>query len=359
MTGHLVKFEWQVSDRGHSFMPARFSGGLRFSKGGFLWGDGYRENEGRFDPDIVMPFLFPAECLDLGHAVSSDPNLYYERMPSSLGLQRKSTYDPFQAAPTLYREFSELNLDTPIPEILAFANKWGTLGGDASVEVHVVDDSWAPISDKKFLWAEALGRWLDEIAEMRVAVEIWDMIRLKNHDALHDLIHWEDGKIFWSHEVGDKVSDVVNDEDCFWTIDVTTGERVVISSNGLNVANAYVSAENYYPERQDNLSPNDPESAARYIVGDCISEGLAGRVSAQLGPQANEVSPVLRLVPDSLIGALWLQFAIAVDGNIDYRRCEECKMWLEIAPGTGRPDRQFCSDACRMRAYRKRKAGAQ
>ena len=30
--------------------------------------------------------------------------------------------------------------------------------------------------------------------------------------------------------------------------------------------------------------------------------------------------------------------------------------WFEIAPGKGRPEQRFCSNACSMRAYRKRKA---
>ena len=31
-------------------------------------------------------------------------------------------------------------------------------------------------------------------------------------------------------------------------------------------------------------------------------------------------------------------------------------MWCELSPQTGRSDKIYCSDACRMRAYRKRKS---
>jgi hypothetical protein len=33
-----------------------------------------------------------------------------------------------------------------------------------------------------------------------------------------------------------------------------------------------------------------------------------------------------------------------------------CRKWFTIEEGQGRSDKQYCSNACRMRAYRKRKA---
>ena len=61
------------------------------------------------------------------------------------------------------------------------------------------------------------------------------------------------------------------------------------------------------------------------------------------------------VVADNLISAIWLQFALAAAGDREQRKCQECPTWFEIAPGTGRPEKVFCSDACRMRAYRQRK----
>ncbi len=353
MSEHLVKFEWQVSEGGHCFAAARFTGGLRFSRGGFLFSHGYRETEGHYETDVVVPFLLPTRHQEADPVATYDPNLFYERMPSPLGLEGTPTYEPFQDAPALYREFALLDLASPMPEILKFADKWGMLGGDASVQVDLVDDEWKFINDKKYLWAETPGIWLDEIIDMRMALEIWDMVRLKDREALHSLISWENGEVFWEYEVDCTASDPSDDSDFFWVGDIETGKRHVNRSDGRHDA-GYVSTDEYHPERRDNLTPGDPESAARYIVGDLVNKGLEGRVSAQLGPRAGETSPVIRLVPDSLIGALWLQFTIAVDGNLDYKRCEECQMWLEIAPGAGRPDKNYCSDACRMRAYRKR-----
>jgi len=52
----------------------------------------------------------------------------------------------------------------------------------------------------------------------------------------------------------------------------------------------------------------------------------------------------------SLIGAMWLQFALAVDGNRKYRACPECGEWWDATET--RSDRQTCSDRCRKRRHR-------
>ena len=41
----------------------------------------------------------------------------------------------------------------------------------------------------------------------------------------------------------------------------------------------------------------------------------------------------LKLVPGSLLGGLWLQFARAIEGNRVYRECRECGRWFEFMDG--------------------------
>jgi hypothetical protein len=65
--------------------------------------------------------------------------------------------------------------------------------------------------------------------------------------------------------------------------------------------------------------------------------------------------PTLSFVPPNLAAALWVQFALAVTNSSEIKKCEECPTWFEVAPGEGRPEKKYCSDACSMRAYRKRK----
>jgi hypothetical protein len=59
--------------------------------------------------------------------------------------------------------------------------------------------------------------------------------------------------------------------------------------------------------------------------------------------------------PHNLIHALWAQLLLAIDGNLNLRSCVQCRKWFTLEAGRGRSDKEYCSDACRMRAYRKRK----
>ena len=77
-----------------------------------------------------------------------------------------------------------------------------------------------------------------------------------------------------------------------------------------------------------------------------------------LGKTEDLTRPRLRIEPKHLLAAMWLELALAVEGNTNYRPCDVCPTWFEVAPGSGREDKMYCSDACRMRAYRKRKAAS-
>lgn len=61
------------------------------------------------------------------------------------------------------------------------------------------------------------------------------------------------------------------------------------------------------------------------------------------------------LSPRRFSDAAWLQFGQAISANSNFQQCDECISWFQVDPGRGRPDKRFCSNACSMRAYRKRK----
>ena len=61
----------------------------------------------------------------------------------------------------------------------------------------------------------------------------------------------------------------------------------------------------------------------------------------------------LAVTPRSLLQALWVQFCMAITENASFRRCEQCQRWFSEA---SRSDKLFCSDACRIAAYRLRKS---
>jgi hypothetical protein len=83
------------------------------------------------------------------------------------------------------------------------------------------------------------------------------------------------------------------------------------------------------------------------------------RIDASITIREDPLTGAARLCirPDTLIDALWTQLAQAIEGSQSLRNCVECKHWFTINAGQGRSDKEYCSDACRMRAYRKRKGG--
>jgi hypothetical protein len=52
-----------------------------------------------------------------------------------------------------------------------------------------------------------------------------------------------------------------------------------------------------------------------------------------------------------------MQFATAVEGGKEYRRCDTSKTWFELS-AHARAGAKFCRKACRFRAYRMRQAKA-
>ena len=62
----------------------------------------------------------------------------------------------------------------------------------------------------------------------------------------------------------------------------------------------------------------------------------------------------LQLVPLDLADGLWLQLAVAVEGHENYRRCGACPRYFSVDRGRGRPEKKYCSSACRLRAKRNR-----
>jgi hypothetical protein len=82
-------------------------------------------------------------------------------------------------------------------------------------------------------------------------------------------------------------------------------------------------------------------------------------VQGRLGFGPNR-EPRLLLEPLTLISAMWLQLALAITGDKEFVACKFCRRLFEISTEqTGyRRHREFCSDSCKTKDYRKRKRTA-
>jgi hypothetical protein len=88
---------------------------------------------------------------------------------------------------------------------------------------------------------------------------------------------------------------------------------------------------------------------------DAERKGLGTEANVLLRNDARNNSARLCIKPRDLINAMYTQLALAIDGNVNLRSCLECRNWFTLEAGRGRSDKEYCSNACRMRAYRKRK----
>lgn len=106
-----------------------------------------------------------------------------------------------------------------------------------------------------------------------------------------------------------------------------------------------------------HLRPNGWARAARIVLHEMVNARLRDDTRARLVFDPRRDALGLRIGCDTLRAALWLQFASALDaGRI--RRCEACGALLVVAEGISRSDRKTCSDKCRQRLTRERRAQA-
>lgn len=65
--------------------------------------------------------------------------------------------------------------------------------------------------------------------------------------------------------------------------------------------------------------------------------------------------PCSELLATGLENALMIQWGMDLTSGAEHKQCGECDSWIVVVPGKGRPEKTYCSTACSMRAYRKRK----
>jgi hypothetical protein len=103
----------------------------------------------------------------------------------------------------------------------------------------------------------------------------------------------------------------------------------------------------------------DVISAARQWLEIHVWLNLQGMIDPNFNLRDPTSTPLTLVVNGTLGTALWLQFALSISESRDYRKCQACDAWFELAPGVHRADSRFCGEACRARAHRARVTTAQ
>jgi hypothetical protein len=245
-------------------------------------------------------------------------------------------YQPLASFPGLFRVFTDSD---PSPDgIKTFADRFGPLGADIATPIPLSDQRNAkgvPLGT-----GESLGAWNKEILMMRFAVDLWEAARNGDVDRLERVIFWTDD--------GSGVQ-IKGD------LELADGQ---LPDQPAHVERAWIAGTHLGDDVLGRFVRGDLVKPALYYLQSKISAKLEGRASPRLLWDAKRERLGLYIVPDGLIGALWLQFARAVERDSKFRQCAECGIWFELAPGTARADKLYCSTPCRIKAYRKRQAEA-
>ncbi len=122
-------------------------------------------------------------------------------------------------------------------------------------------------------------------------------------------------------------------------------------------AREWITAPNIHPELLKLFNPGDPVMPGCYYLQRVVNRQLMTHSSTPHLLWDMERRLQLFITPSSLIGALWLQFATAIDGDRKYRTCDHCHNWFEKGAKV-RADAKFCSSNCRQKAYRRNQAEA-
>jgi len=204
-------------------------------------------------------------------------------------------YRPLEERTGLFREFAELKPTEK--QILDFVDRYGLLDNTSNVEVRTA-------FGRRQVRGESLEHWRKEIQALKTSVTLWDAMSTNRNEKLLDF-------------------------------------REALRSARLPLL----------VHQRFHVNDSDPAMAALSIIQTVTDEKLQQHVVIRL--IFSDAGPGLRLslLPQNLLGALWLQFAASLDGSKTFVKCAECGSPFEIshARKTGkRTDARFCDVRCRV-----------
>lgn len=246
--------------------------------------------------------------------------------PIEISRLNSRTRNPLSIDPALFRVFADL---PPVEsEILGFANSYGLLGGE--ITEHFDLEQQGEQGTVLIVKGETLAEWERESLTMKHVVNLWELMRMKNPRALTQYVKRAEAK--GDPVLGPFLEKQERSQPHQSPPDAPTSEIVILMRR-----------------------ENDHMLAASF-VRDEVDRHLSGHIdirSGQLDLWAR-LEPTFNFLPDSLLSGIWLQLALAIDANKEYRQCKVCGNWFEFKSAGARPSRQYCSNACRLKAYRKR-----
>ena len=115
-----------------------------------------------------------------------------------------------------------------------------------------------------------------------------------------------------------------------------------------------IASNKLFAEWLPRLQPGEVVAPALVYLARLVDKNLQGRLGTLTVPDLDAVGMTFTFVPDGLLSALWLQFALGIEKGLTYRACKVCNSWFELSPAIARTNRLFCSNACKFKDYREK-----
>jgi hypothetical protein len=214
---------------------------------------------------------------------------------------------PIWKKPDLYRRFA--SLPSEAKAINSFANKYGFLGN----QILLINPNVKASQTGKP--GESLFYWQQEIEKMALLVKIWDFVAQEKKLQLAKYFKWPNKK------------------------------RVEFEWMAPGGGLALISSEQIRPQLLERWRPGDVLGPACFYVCDEINKALCGHVNTAILPFRD---CDIFMNPDSLISALYVQFALEVSGR--ERPAITCKgCGIKFNPTHGR--QAYHDDSCRKKKW--------
>src|SRR5262249_40055856 len=155
--------------------------------------------------------------------------------------------------------------------------------------------------------------WQGEIADLKTAVGLWQMVTSDDRKGLSKSIKWDTNDHDGNHVV-------------YWPTSACPPQDQRI-----------IASQRQYKHPMDLFHKDDPVLPAMHFVRLLANRRIEDHVGPTLAydPQGSDPATdfKVRLEPKNLCGAIWLQFTLAVGGHKEFLECEGCTNWFEVASG--------------------------
>jgi hypothetical protein len=263
------------------------------------------------------------------------------------------TIDLLELDSQLFREFSEI--EPTFDGIKEFADTYGLLG--IKIARKWPRHGYGKAVNYRYVDDEPLRLWQQQIREMQQVIMLWEAGQLDDLDLLRRHIRWAPDGLSVTLE---PPTGSAGEEDAT--------RRVLRRSIQLDPPGSGAGA-------LGSIVPGDVVLPAALFVGEIVGQQIREQPKEAPSKEAPYLQPgvhprfalrndpgeesdtfrvCLRTWPETLHQALWLQAVAWITEGKPFKRCQGCQRWFTLPPKAPRTRVGYCSDACRVRAYRER-----